>query len=52
MMLVTDGRTGEICSGMMLVTDGRTGEICSGMMLVGDGRNRIGLIIVIRIQTL
>jgi hypothetical protein len=27
MMLVTDGRTGEIYSGMMLVTDGRTGEL-------------------------
>ncbi len=33
----------------MLVTDGKTGELSSGMMLVGDGRkgvNRIGLIIV------
>ncbi len=36
---------------MILVTDGRMGELSSGMMLVGDGRmgvNRIGLIIVIR----
>jgi hypothetical protein len=40
----------ERYGGMMLVTDGRTGEISSGMMQRGDGRkgvNRIGLIIVI-----
>ena len=31
----------ESYGGMMLVTDGRTGEICSGSMLVGDGRKGV-----------